>query len=71
MSFYQAISSSTVIGIYTGAVGLLFINSISDYIGRFFVMWIKLNEATGIRLLSAETPHRPYIEFYSKVQCYV
>ena len=67
MGFYQAISSKTVIGIYTGAVGLLFINSISDYIGTFFVMWVKNDEAGGVRLLNAETPHRPYIEVYSKV----
>ena len=67
MGFYQAISSKTVIGIYTGAVGLLFINSISDYIGKFFVMWVKNHEVVGLRLLNAETPHRPYIEVFSKV----
>ena len=52
--------------IYTSAAALLFVNSISNYVGLFFKMWVRDSGGFGLRLLQAETHYRSHFEIISK-----
>ena len=69
ISYYQIISSQTIMDIYQNAAGLLFINSISNIVGLFFKIWMK-DDAEGLRLLCAETYYRPEMEVIAKIIAY-
>ena len=66
MSFYQILTRKRIIEIYTSAAGLLFVSSISNFVGIFFKIWLRDSNTFGLRLLCAQTHFRSYFEIISK-----
>jgi hypothetical protein len=42
------------------------VNSISNYVGHFFKIWLRDEDGYGLRLLQAETYYRSHFEIVSK-----
>ena len=66
MSFYLILSSKEIMQIYTNAAGLLFVNSISKFMGLFFKMWIRAENHEGLEFLKARSHYRAHLEIVAK-----